>query len=114
MVGQGTVKITVGRRSWLNRLNIAGKIWLSIGVFVLGYVISTVFVQIKGMSTERTLSTTADALLSAVQQSHEAEAAFQRLVKAFSDSMVTQDTATLDGGVKEGGRMVGNLMTIAD
>lgn len=96
-----------------SRLNITIKIWLSIGVFVLGYVLSTTLVQMQGLRTEDSLSTLAEARLSAVQRSHETEAAFQRTVKAFSDAMVTQDPSMLDGAAKEGRQVVDGLKTIA-
>ena len=53
----------------MTRLNITAKIWLSIGVFVLGFVVSTVLEQVQGLSTEGTLRTTAQALFPAAQRS---------------------------------------------
>ncbi len=84
----------------LSKLNITGKIWLSIGVFVLGYVVSTALVQIQGFSTEKTLRHTAEALFPSAQRSQEAEASFQRVVKGFSDAVLVQDAAALDRALR--------------
>ena len=46
----------------MNHFNITAKIWLSIGVFVLGFVLATALGQIQGHSTENTLRSTSEAL----------------------------------------------------
>jgi hypothetical protein len=77
----------------MNRLNIAAKIWLSIGVFVLGFVLATALGQIQGRSTEATLRTTSDSLFPAAQRSQEAQARSERMVKGFGDAVVVQDSS---------------------
>jgi hypothetical protein len=39
----------------MKQLTITAKIWLSIGIFVLGFILSTVLVEVQGMS-ERVLA----------------------------------------------------------
>lgn len=97
----------------MRRLNITAKIWLSIGVFVLGFVISTVLGQVQGLLTEGALRTTSEELFPAAQRSQEAEFAFQRMVKEFSDSVLTQDVSGLDRASLEGRGVVEGLSAVA-
>jgi hypothetical protein len=97
----------------MKRLNITAKIWLSIGVFVLGYVLSTMLGQFQGRRTETTLRETSEALFPAAQRSQEAEAAFQRMVKGFGDAVVTQDKDGLDRASENGQKTVETLKAIA-
>jgi len=97
----------------MNRLNITAKIWLSIGVFVLGYVLATILGQVQGFSTERTLLTTSNALFPAALRSQEAESAFQRVVKGFSDAVMTQEAAAVDRASEDGRQVVSGLRTAA-
>jgi hypothetical protein len=86
----------------MKSLSIAAKIWLSIGVFVAGFVFSTTLEQLQGRSTERDLEIASGDLFPAAQKSQEADAAFQRAVKSFSDAVVTQDTGAVDHGIEDG------------
>jgi Methyl-accepting chemotaxis protein (MCP) signalling domain len=86
----------------MKNLSIAAKIWLSIGVFVAGFVFSTTLEQLQGRSTERDLEIASGDLFPAAQKSQEADAAFQRAVKSFSDAVVTQDTGAADHGIEDG------------
>jgi methyl-accepting chemotaxis protein len=97
----------------MKRLGITAKIWLSIGVFGLGYVLTTVLGQIQGLNTESTLRNTSEALFPAAQRSQEAEAAFQRMVKGFSDAVMVQDASGLDHAVEDGRRVAETLNTLA-
>jgi hypothetical protein len=93
----------------MRRLNITVKIWLSIGIFVLGYVFSTALGQWSGIGSENSLRTTSEALFPAAQRSQEAEAAFQRVVKALSDAVLVQDASGLDRAAEEGRGIVEGL-----
>jgi len=86
----------------MKRLSIAAKIWLSIGVFVAGFVFSNTLEQLQGRSTERDLRVASADLFPAAQKSQEADAAFQRAVKSFSDAVVTQDASAVDHGAEDG------------
>jgi methyl-accepting chemotaxis protein len=97
----------------MKRLNITAKIWLSIGVFILGYVLSTLLGQIQGLSTEDRLQATADALFPAAQRAQEAEASFLRMVKGFGDAVLVQDASALDLAEAEGQRVSSALNGIA-
>ena len=80
----------------MHRLNITAKIWLSIGVFILGYVISTTLSQMQSREARASLRVTSEALFPAAQRSQEAEAALQRMVKGFGDAVIMQDASGLD------------------
>jgi len=97
----------------VKRLNITAKIWLSIGIFVLGFVLATVLSQVEGLNTESTMRTTSDALFPAAQQSQAAETAFQSAVKGFGDAVVMQDAAGLDHAAEGGRKMVEGLHALA-
>jgi methyl-accepting chemotaxis protein len=97
----------------MRRLNITAKIWLSVGVFILGYVISTALGQIQGAEARASLRATSDALFPAAQRSQEAEAAFQRMVKGFGDAVIMQDAAALDRAAEDGQQVVTALRAVA-
>jgi len=97
----------------MRRLNITAKIWLSVGVFILGYVISTALSQIQGAEARTSLRTTSEALFPAAQRSQEAEAAFQRMVKGFGDAVVMQDASALDRAGEDGQQVVAGLRAVA-
>jgi methyl-accepting chemotaxis protein len=97
----------------VNRLNIAARIWLSIGVFVCGLVFATALVQMQSVATEKALQTASDALFPAAQQSQEAEAAFQRMVKGFSDAVMTQDASAVDRAVEDGNQAASNWKSVS-
>src|SRR5687767_8813735 len=86
----------------MQRLNITAKIWLSIGVFILGSTITIGFGQIQALLSEDRLETTNEALFPAAQHSQEADAAFQRMTKSYQDAVLLQDASALDVGKREG------------
>jgi methyl-accepting chemotaxis protein len=97
----------------MNRLNITAKIWLSIGVFVAGFVVATALGQIQSRGTENTLRATAEALFPAAQSSQHAEAAFQKVVKGLGDAVVVQDGSGLDRAAEDGRDVANSLRSIA-
>jgi len=97
----------------MKQLTITAKIWLSIGIFVLGAILSTVLVEVQGMSRERVLRTTSAALFPAAQESQDAQASFLLSIRGFQDAVVMQDASGLDRAGHEGQRAVKDLRTIA-
>jgi methyl-accepting chemotaxis protein len=95
-----------------HKLSITAKIWLSIGIFTLGFVLSTFLAQIQGRATESALRTTSATLFPAAQQSQEAEAAFQRVVKGLSDAALMQDASKLDSASEQGRKVADGLRAI--
>jgi methyl-accepting chemotaxis protein len=93
----------------MKRLNITAKIWLSIGIFVLGFVIATVLGHMQGLAVENSLRLTSEALFPAALRSQEATASFQRMAKGFSDGVMLQDSAALEKAAEEGRSTVEGL-----
>src|ERR1019366_6092339 len=97
----------------MHRLNITAKIWLSVGVFILGYVLSTALSQIQDRAARTSLRATSEALFPAAQRSQEAESAFQRMVKGFGDAVIMQDASGLDRAAEDGQQAVAALKAAA-
>jgi methyl-accepting chemotaxis protein len=97
----------------MRRMNITAKIWLSVGVFALGFVLSISLGQLQGLLTERELGVTASALFPAAQKSQDAQASFERMLKGFGDAVITQDAAGLDHAAEDGGQAVEQLKAVA-
>jgi methyl-accepting chemotaxis protein len=97
----------------MRRISITAKIWLSVGVFALGFILSTTLGQIQGLLTERELAATSSALFPAAQQSQDAQAALERMLKGFGDAVITQDAAGLVKASDDGGQAVHDLKSVA-
>jgi signal transduction histidine kinase/CheY-like chemotaxis protein len=95
------------------RLSITAKIWLSIGIFVVGFLLSTALQQVEGLKLEDGLRITAEGLFPAARKSHEANAAFQNMVKEFRDAVVIQDLSGLERGEEEGLQVIESLRALA-
>ena len=103
----------VARENMMVKLKIAAKIWLSIGIFILGFIVFTVLSQVMGMSMEGKLGTLAQASYPAALRSNEAEAAFEQAVKGFAEAVVVQERSSLDRGVEGVRRTVECLNEVA-
>src|ERR1035438_7703801 len=97
----------------MHRSNITVKIWLSVGVFILGFVLSTAWGQIRDRQARASLRDTSEALFPAAQRSQEAESAFQRMVKGFAASVVMQDASGLDRAIESEQQASGALRSVA-
>ena len=97
----------------MHRLNMTAKIWLSVGVFILGYVLSTALSQIQDRAARATLRRTSEAVFPAAQRSQEGEAAFQRMVKGFGDAVIMQDASGLERAGEDGRQAVAALKAVA-
>src|SRR5260370_23159057 len=76
-------------------LGITAKIWLSVGIFILGFVISTVLDQVHGLTTENDLRRASDDLLPAVQLTQDADMTLPKMVESFSVAVLNQNTSLL-------------------
>ncbi|PWU04754.1 MAG: hypothetical protein C5B51_16190 [Terriglobia bacterium] len=88
------------------RLTIAAKIWLSIGIFVLGFLFCMGMTHLQGRNTEERLRTVSEALFPAALWGQEASEAFGRMVKDYADAVVMEDPAGLEHGAQEGSRVL--------
>jgi signal transduction histidine kinase/CheY-like chemotaxis protein len=97
----------------MKHLSITVKIWLSIAIFVLGFILSTALVQVQGIRRERVLRTTSTALFPAAQESQDAQASFLLSVRGFQDAVVIQDASGLKHAWQEGQLAVTDLRAIS-
>jgi methyl-accepting chemotaxis protein len=86
----------------MRRLGIAGKIWLSVGVFVAGTLFSLAASQIASIRGEARLRLTSEALFPAAQSGERAEAAFERMAKEFQDAVMLEEPSVLDRARQDG------------
>ncbi len=75
---------------------IFGKIWLSVGIVVVGFLATTVFGFIRGQQTEARLRFTSESLFPATVQSRVAVTAFSEQVKLYQDAVMMGEIETLD------------------
>ena len=97
----------------MHRLSITAKIWLSVGVFILGYVLSVALGQVQSREVRTSLRAASRALFPAAQRSQEAETAFQRMVKGFGDAVIMQDAGGIERASDEGRQAVTALRATA-
>jgi two-component system sensor histidine kinase/response regulator len=95
------------------RLSITAKIWLSIGIFIVGFMLSTALEQVEGIKSENGLRVTAEVLFPAARDSHEADAAFKNMVKEFKDAVVIEDPSALGRGANDGQHVIEYLRALA-
>jgi hypothetical protein len=94
-------------------LSLTTKIWLSIGIFVLGFILTTGMQQVQGLARESQLRIASNALFPAAQKIQTAEAAFDRMSKEFSYAVMTQEPAGLQRGQDQGRDAVRLLKELA-
>jgi len=97
----------------MRSLSIMAKIWFSVGVFILGYMISVSLNQIQAGQTRTSLRVTSEALFPAAQQSQQAAAAFERELTEFRNAAVTQDATGVDRAAADGRDAIAALRSIA-
>ena len=93
----------------MSRVTIAAKIWLSIAIFGVGFVLSTAVLQVQGLRRERELERTLVASFPMAQASQDAEAELHSAIRAFSDAVVMQDQPALERGMRDGAVAVKDL-----
>ena len=94
--------------------NIKLRIWLSIGIFVLGFSFSIALSQVERRNAERGLSMIGDVLVPAAANGHRAEAAFERAIKAYASAFVLQDPPSVQRANADGGEAVEDLRRLAN
>ncbi len=97
----------------MSGLNIRLRIWLSIGIFVLGSLVSAIADQVGRIRSERDLRLIASTLVPAVNNAHNAKSAFSALLRGHADTFLYHDTSGLERAVPEGEQLVSRLDRIA-
>ncbi len=92
---------------------IAAKVWLSIGIFAAGYLISIATGQVQGYATERRLRTTAETLFPVAQRTQDASESFLRMARNFNDAVMLEDESALDRAGQEASTTVQSLRASA-
>jgi PAS domain S-box-containing protein len=96
----------------MTRARIQTRVWLSIGIFVLGFLLTTIVSLVERKSAERGLADIAEAVLPAAQAGRDAEDAFRRVVKAYREVFTMEDRSGLDRAAAEGSRALESLERI--
>lgn len=94
-------------------MGIGGKVWLSVGILLSGYLLSVALGQWQGWTAEKRLDLTSQTLFPAAMATQEADAAFQRMTKAFSDAVMVEDAGALDKARQEGEAIASKLSSAA-
>ena len=79
----------------MRNLGIARKVWLTIGVFAGGVLLSLCVSQVESLRREARLRLTSEGLFPAAQTGQQAEAAFEQMVQGFQDGVVLEDESAL-------------------
>jgi hypothetical protein len=93
--------------------NITVKIWLSIGVIIVGTVVAVGIGQIQSVVGEGRLVATNAVLFPAAQRGQEAAALFERAAKGFGDAVLLEDQAALDQARQDAAAAAGTLRQAA-
>ncbi len=79
----------------MKKLGIKAKIWMSIGIFAVGYVAFLVLLQWTSSETQQHTQVASGSLFPAALSSQEASAGFERMVKRYNDAVLMQDRKAL-------------------
>jgi two-component system, sensor histidine kinase and response regulator len=97
----------------MKRSNLTVKIWRSIGIFIMGSLLTTTLVQVQGRFRERSLLHTSRALFPAAQKAQDADAKFQQGWHTFRVAVLTEDADLLDAGTRLALMSVDHLNAVA-
>ena len=97
----------------MRHFSIAGKIWLSIGVFAGGVLLSLGVSQLASIRGEARLRVTSQVLFPAAQSGQQAQAAFERMAKGYQDAVLLEEPTALDQAEKDGLAAAGALSAAA-
>ena len=95
-----------------NKLGIHARIWLSISSLGVGYLVLLLFGQWVGYRIESGSRVASGTLFPAALKSQQAEAAFQRVLKHYGDSVVLSDKKSLRDADEDAAAVVGSLEAI--
>jgi methyl-accepting chemotaxis protein len=98
----------------MRQMNITAKIWLSIGVFVVGTLVAVGIGQVQAIVGEGRLAATNAALFPAAQRGQEAAALFERTAKGFADAVLLEDQQALQQAGQDATGAAGALRQAAE
>jgi methyl-accepting chemotaxis protein len=79
----------------MNRLGIKAKIWMSIGIFAVGYVALLVLLQWTSSKTQEHLKIASGSLFPAALSGQDASAGFHKVTNGYGNAVLTQDKKAL-------------------
>lgn len=90
------------RLGWPREVSVAAKIWGSISIFILGFLLSALLVQLQGVEREKSLRSARSNSFPAAQAAQHAEAKFINCVRALNNGVVFMESADLHRAQDEG------------
>ncbi len=91
------------------KLSIYLKIWLSISVLIIGYLVSMIMIQITGGKIKAGLNDVSGTLFPAATISQNAVAAFEKQTKFYQDAIMMGETSMIDDATAESKTVVSYL-----
>jgi methyl-accepting chemotaxis protein len=101
LINLGRIQEKVITVMW-HSLSIAKKIYVSLGILVIGYTVTMLFVFVEGLLVKGRLTSVSYALFPASQQSQAALTAFNQQTKAYEDAVTVGDKKLLEVAQQEG------------
>jgi methyl-accepting chemotaxis protein len=92
-----------------NSFGIAKKIYVSIGILVLGYTVTMLFIFVEGLLIKGRLTNVSYALFPASQQSQIALTAFNEQTKNYEDAVTIGDKSLIETAQKKADKAVQSL-----
>jgi len=94
------------------RFNIITKIWFSIGVLIIGYLISTIIGFGLGSITEKRIQIVSDFLFPGTTQSREAKSAFKEQMDLYEDAVMSGEEIFVEAAQKKANKGIQSLKVI--
>ena len=93
--------------------SISVKIWLSVSVLIIGYVVSMILVQTTGGKIKTRLNRVSDSLFPAAAISQNAVANFEKQTKLYQDAVMMGEAALVANATEESEKVKSYLNEIA-
>jgi PAS domain S-box-containing protein len=93
-------------------VDISAKIWMSISILILGYMVLVVLGVVLGSRMKSRIETLSGYLIPAVKQSEIALAAFSDQIKLYNDAVMTGEKPLVDSAQTHADRAINALKTI--
>lgn len=94
-------------------LSLFVKIWLSISILIVGYVISMIMIQITGGKIKAGLNVVSETLFPAATFSQNAVAVFEKQTKLYQDAIMMGESTLVEDAAEESEKVVSSLQQIA-
>ena len=95
-------------------LSIVNKIWLTLGLLIIGYFITMLLGFTSGRKSESRLYDVSEYFFPATRESQAALTAFNEQIKLYNDAVMMGDATLIDSAQSKGEEAVNHLKTIID